>query len=379
MTKAEFTITHYAGQVPPFAEAELDRLYGSLFSSLAHFRVYGGAENASTYLAREGDAIVDLLLFRRHKDTIHVINEWIRLDTQDIQRFTDFAFSAFPQVAAVVFHAVMPDIEGSTRPCQRRLASENYQAALPAGVDAYVASLGSATRKNIKRHKNKLERTFPSFALRTYVRDEVDERDLREIIRFNHARMAIKGRVSKYDEQEVQRLIRLVRERGFVTVATIDGKVCGGAITLRIGDTFVSRVNAHDPAYDEHRLGVICCFLTICECIRAGGRRYDFLWGEYEYKTALLGAHQELHDLVVYRSRWHQVSHADLALKIALGACMLKTKQRLLAAARPAVATDVSVLGKCVNTVRWLHHLPSRMAATVHKRKSTPPRHADAA
>ncbi|HEX2530001.1 MAG TPA: hypothetical protein VHK70_00860 [Burkholderiaceae bacterium] len=39
--------------VPPFVEAELRHLYGSLFSSLAHYRVFGGAKNTSTYRVYE--------------------------------------------------------------------------------------------------------------------------------------------------------------------------------------------------------------------------------------------------------------------------------------------------------------------------------------
>lgn len=345
-------ITHYDNHVPRFAEAELERLYGTIFSSLVHFRVYGGAENASTYVARDGGGITALLLFRREKNTVRVINEWVELNAREVRRFADYVFTVFPSVSVIMFHAVQPSVDGIARPYQMRTVGEDIEATLPGDTKTYVASLGAATRKNIKRHLNRLGRSFPSCAFRTYVREEAAESDIREIIRFNRERMAAKGKISVIDEQYACRLIRMVQERGFVTVATIGGRVCAGTIALRIGDTFVSRVNAHDPAYDACRLGMICCFLTICECIRRGGKRFDFMWGRYEYKTALLGVARELHDLVIYRSALHQVLNGDLALKIMLADRLHGAKEYLLAAAKPVDNGGIGTLGKCVNLAR---------------------------
>ena len=363
MSNINSGVTHYDNRVPPFAEEEMDRLYESEFSSLAHFRVYGGAENASTYLARDGDEIVALLLFRIEKNRVRVINEWIRLAAREVRRFTDYIFATFPSVSVIMFHAVQPDVGAIVRPYQRAIGGENIQVMLPADVDAYVANLGSATRKNIRRHMNKLERELPTFAFHSYVREEADETTIREIVRFNRARMTVKGKVSVIDDKYLCRLIRMVRERGFVTAVTIDGRVCAGAITFRIGDTFVSRVSAHDMAYDAYRLGMICCFMTICECIRRGGKRFDFMWGRYEYKTALLGVYHELQDLYVYRSTLHQLLNADTALKVAFADRLLKTKLHLLAAAEPDGKSPMSALGKCVDMARRMKRLPRRVSA----------------
>ena len=43
------SITWYENEIPSFAEAALERIYGSIFSSLAHFRIHGGAENAGCW------------------------------------------------------------------------------------------------------------------------------------------------------------------------------------------------------------------------------------------------------------------------------------------------------------------------------------------
>jgi hypothetical protein len=359
-------ISLYDNEVPSFAEMELERLYGTIFSSLAHFRIYGGAENASTYVVRSGEEIITLLLFVRDKNKVRVINEWIKVGAEELEQFASYIFATFKSVSIITFHAVLPDVGTFARPCQTLTCGENIRVALPGDVETYVARLGSATRKNIKRHKNKLQRTFPSFCFRTYIGDEADERHLRDIIRFNHERMAGKGMVSTIDEQKTQALIRMVRERGFVAVATIDGRVCAGSITLRIGGSCVSRVNAHDPAYDNHRLGMICCFLTICEAIKDGAKHFDFLWGQYEYKTALLGVHHDLYDLVVYRSPLHQALNSDLALKIATINRLQKIKHRMLDMARPGSIVSPGLVHGCIGFARAAKRFSARLNALRH-------------
>lgn len=364
--QSDLRIFLYEDEVPPFAEAELERLYGTIFSSLAHFRIYGGAENASTYVVQAGGKVITLLLFMRDKNKVRVVNEWIGVGAEELDRFASHIFARFASVSVITFHAVLPDIGRFSRPYQTLTCGENIRVALPGDVDTYIARLGGATRKNIRRHRNRFERTFPSFRFAVYRKDEVDERDLRAIIRFNHARMAGKGMVSTIDETKTQALIRMVRERGFVTVVIIDGRVCAGAITFRIGDTCVSRVNAHDPAYDDHRLGMICCFLTICEAIRDGAKHFDFLWGQYEYKTALLGVRHDLFDLVVYRSSLHQALNSGLALRIATTRRLQSIKHRILGMAAPSGILSPELVNACIACARAAKRFSARITALRH-------------
>ncbi|HYD78882.1 MAG TPA: GNAT family N-acetyltransferase [Paucimonas sp.] len=358
-SNADIQSAHYDGEVPPFAEMELERLYGSVYSSLAHFRIHGGAEDASTYVARRGGDIVALFLFRREGRRVRVVNEGMILDREAIENFVEYVFSTFPGVGAIVFHSVQAEFGQCLRPFQRTACGEDIAADLPPTVDEYVARLGSATRKNIRRHKNRLERSFPSFSFRVHTKEEADERQMREIIAFNHARMAAKGKTSVIDEARTQAILRMVRARGFVTVATIDGRVCGGAITARIGDSFISLVNSHDPLYDDYRLGTLCCFLTICACIERGGKRFDFRWGQYEYKIALLGEHHWLYRLILYRSHFHLACNADLAVRTALAGALRAAKWRLAEAANREEGKAGGWIGR---SVRWVRAVKRRFA-----------------
>lgn len=297
------SISCYLNEVPAFVEPELIRLYGSAFSTLEHFRAYGGLEQASTYVARNNSGqIVSVLLFRIENRTMQVLNELIRIGQEEITRFADYIFAAFEQVRVICFNAVELEIGRLPFICQRFNCSEDIALVLPPTPEAYLAKLGKATRKNIKHHLSRLRRQFPTLRFEVRCNEEIDAGRLSDIVAHNHARMTEKHKTSYLDEEESARLLRIVRSSGLVTALTIDGRVCAGAICARVGDNYFSYVNAHDPSYDAYRLGTLCCYLTICECIVRGGREFHLLWGRDLYKYMLAGAQRNLDHLDIYRS-----------------------------------------------------------------------------
>jgi hypothetical protein len=322
----------YDAGVPDFAGPELDRLYGSLYSSLSHFRLNGGLEDSSTYIFERNGKPAVIFLFRIERGNVHVINEGMHLRAEDVERFCVSLFQRYPLVTSVTFHAVrIMDTERRMPYVQQRFfCAEDFVADLPDSAETYLGMLGSATRKNLKRHRNRLERTFPDFSFRVDEKDAIREDDVRRIVAFNRMRMAQKQKESFIDEEETQRILRLVKACGTVSIVTIDGELAAGAIAVRIGDSVISKVNAHDSRYDDYRLGMLCCYLTVCAAIEAGARRFHFGHGRYDYKTALLGAHETYDHLVLYRSRLQLLRDGRRALGTALSGCRVEGSRWLL-------------------------------------------------
>ncbi|HJV52264.1 MAG TPA: GNAT family N-acetyltransferase [Noviherbaspirillum sp.] len=309
------TATCHDNEVPPFAEAELERLYGNIYSSLRQFRIDGTlAAPTSTYVERKAGEITAVYLFQRSGRKVRVLNEGITIGAEELQRFSSYLFFAYPSLDLVSFHAVRPATEGLAFPYHRYGCLEDIVLTLPESRVAYLDSMGNSTRNYIKRYLNKLKRTYPSFSHRIYVRDEIDEQQVRDIVRLNSARMAEKGKIAGIGEQDEQRIVRLMRECGMLSVILIDGRICAGTINYQVGDNYFLEVIAHDPAYNEYRLGTLCCYLTICECIARGGNEYHFLWGRNEYKYRLLGVERALDHLTIYRSQWHRCLHLRTTL-----------------------------------------------------------------
>lgn len=311
---SDISIQCYENDVPPFIGMAMERLYGNLFSSLAYYRAFGGADNASAYIVRDGKTIVCAWLFRRFRNTVRVINEGIHLDQDDVTRFVSYIFSRYPEVNVISFHAVRPHMVDLPMPYQRFNCLEDMVLSLPSSADAYTGSLGRSTRSYIHRYLNKVKRDFPSFSFQVMSADEIGEEHIRGIIGFNRMRMAMKGKESINGDDTAQRIIQLAHECGLVGVIKLDGQICAGSVNYKVGDNYFLETLAHNPLYDDYRLGTLCCYLTICACIARGGHEYHFLWGQDEYKTRLLGVQRDLDDLVIYRSHWHMLLYGKLVL-----------------------------------------------------------------
>ena len=326
----EITISLYENDVPPFVEMEMERLYENIYSSVAKFRIDGNARNTSAYVVRKGGNVITVFLFRHEKEKVEVINELIKIDEDEVRQFANTIFAAFKSVTIISFHAIQTAIQTLPFPYQQFNCLEDIVLTLPSTRQEYLASLGKNMRTQVKYYMKKIEQRFPSFCYVVYEKEKVSEPHIRDIIRLSNARMAAKNKVSLHDEKETEQLIHLVRMYGLVGIATIDDRVCAGVICSRFGANYFMHVIAHDPQYDDYRLGKLCCYRTICECIDRGGKEFHFLWGPSEYKFRLLGVQRDLDNLDVYRSRVQLVLNGDMVLKTAFKGYGRQAKRWLL-------------------------------------------------
>jgi hypothetical protein len=168
--------------------------------------------------------------------------------------------------------------------------------------------------------------------------------------------MATKNKTSEIDAEESKRHVRLVKESGLVSVMLLDGRVVAGTVCSRVGGNYFMHINAHDPAYDDARLGKLCCFMTVCDCIERGGREFHFMWGRFEYKYLLLGVQRDFYEVTMYRSRMRMLLHGGSALRIALNGYSREWKFRLLDLAdHPEAASPVlRPVARLLNALRNL-------------------------
>ncbi len=331
MDSKDIDIAIHEHAVPPAVEADMERLYQNLYATVEHHRMHGGIDSTtSVYVARKDGRAVAALLFRRDGEKVRVLNEQMRMDAEEIGRFARCIFARYADVNLISFHAVDAGVDRLPFPCQRFNCTEDIVLALPSSADAYRASLGKATRSYINRYLNKLRRDFPSLRHDVYLPGQVSEQQIRSIIALNTERMTGKSRQSYIDDAEAARIVHFAQTRGLVSVITIDGRLCAGAINFRIGDHFFLKVIAHDPAYNDYRLGTLCCYLGICECIARGGAEYHFLWGRYEYKYRLLGVQRDLSHVMLYRSRAQMMFNGGTAIRMACAGIGLRARSWLL-------------------------------------------------
>lgn len=308
------TASCYDNEVPAFVEAEIERLYGNIFSSLLEFRIYGwSGANTGTYVERTNGKITTLIVFERRHGRVRVLNQGIRIGEDELNRFAQHLFSMDESIQLISLKAIETDLRHSPFPIQRFNHLEDLALALPTTTQEYLASLGKNTRRNIKRYMDRLTRRFPSFRFEVRECADVDESDIRSLIAFNRLRMAEKKVVANIDEEETKHIVSLAQACGLVGVARIDGRICAGAVSYRAGDNYFLNLLSHDPAYDDYWVGFLCCYLTMCACISHGAREFHFLWGRYEYKYALGAVQRDLDNVTVYRSWLHVMLNAQTA------------------------------------------------------------------
>lgn len=330
----DVAISCYEQKVPAFIEAEIDWLYGHLLCSLSNFEVARNLQGVSTYIARRSGVAIAIFLFRHEQGKVTVANEFIELDQDAATLFTQYIFTRFPAVHLISFRKVHPAFLRLPYPHQAVTCTEDFVVNLPGSVEEYQSALGKNMRRNIKRYTATLQQDFPSYRYQVHVQQDIAEKDLRDIIQLNRVRMAGKNIVSRIDEEEADWIVALAKRCGIVGVATIDGRVCGGAIGFRIGDNYFMHVIAHDPAFNDYSLGILCYYQTICEGIARKGKRFHLLPGRYEYKYRLLGELREIASVDIYRSRLHALAFSGRIASTACQGYMLKTKLWLLDAER---------------------------------------------
>lgn len=305
--------------LPVELEEALHKLYANVHSSTAHLRIYGGMESVRLiYVGRDSAGrVTSLFLLQEEGRRIRVINEGMRLDAATVEAFSRHMFAARPMLSAIEFNGIDVAPLAIAFPIQQVISTAEMPLALPDSIDDYLAGLGKNMRRNLRRYMDKLCQQHPGFHFDVLEGDDIPSEHARAVIALNRTRITAKQQTFSINDEE-GRILALLRECGMAGIGWIDGKICCGALGYRIGDRYFFKIIGHDPQYNQYSLGILCCYLMISACIQRGCSEYNFMWNEYEYKYAL-GAHRrDLHRVVIYRSRMHQLRQGGLAAALAL-------------------------------------------------------------
>lgn len=296
--------------LPGYVWAALERRYHSIFCSEPLLRIHGAlTRRIEAWVARRDGRITALLLFERSTRSARVINETFDLPAQTLDTFAQALFAQYPALHMIRLRAVALDGRATLFPSLVAPCSDDYVLTLPESEEAWLASLSAQTREKIRYHWRRAQRHQPSLRFRIVPADAIDEAQLRSVIEFNRARMKAKGKRFGMSADDERHLCALMHERGQLSVIEIDGVLRAGLLCTLAGNDMTMHVIAHDPAFDDLRLGFLCCVMTIQEAIAQGLQRFHFLWGYYDYKTRLGGRRVALSQVLLLRSRRVAILH----------------------------------------------------------------------
>jgi hypothetical protein len=359
--EGEVSISCY-DTVSPSLEAELGQLYHHINSSLCHYAVARRARHAHAYVARRGERPLAIFLFEREDRSIMVFNEMMQLTAEEIERFAKTMFSRFPSVVRISFSKIGKDVGALRRPWQQYGHSEDIVVSLPATPDAYLSSLGSKLRHNIKHQMKAIAAEFPAFCFKTYENGAIDGNHVSGLIDLKKINMDEKRIKFGITQEEAAWMIECAKTNGLLIVALLDGKVCGGSLSFRIGEHYFSHLNGYDPRFAKYSLGMLCCYLAIKEQIQRGAQEAHLLWGRNPYKFKLLGVQRNVANLDVYRSRIQYVRYFNRVLRNALDDFAAKQKRMLLENEQRSGFLP-SLAGRIVKTARKIKRSSFRPAS----------------
>lgn len=293
----------YENEIPDFVERDLDRLYESVYCTMARFRIYGEAEGASTYVARAGNAVVCVLLFRIEGRVAKVINQQIALSAADLRGFSRAVFARYPQVQRISLYAIDTRLAQFPYPFQQFEALEENVLALPPTAEQYRAILSPNLHKRLQSAERKLKRDCPRYRFEVLAGTEVSEAMLRKIAGLAGARMAAKQQDAYIREADIASILGVVHAYGYAGVLTVDGEVRAGNVFYGVGQRYFMHIIAHDPDYDKYMLGHMVQYLAACHCIALGGRECCLMGGGRENKARFGARQMFLCSVDIYRSR----------------------------------------------------------------------------
>lgn len=309
--------------LPSYIWPALERCYHSIFCSESQLRISGClTSRVEAWVARRDGRISSLVLFNRDGAQVRVLNEVFAISANALTQFADAVFGHYHETQIISVRAAKLDAPPKHYLHLSAEMSDDYLLNLPATPEQWQQSLSSRTREKLRYYLRRAYQRTPGLTFRTLKVGEFNLAQIKQIIALNRARMHVKGKRFGMSAAEEYQVCQLMLERGQLSIIEIHGKLCAGLLCTRVGGDVFMHVIAHDPAYDDLRLGLLCCALTIEDVIRRRCQRFHFLWGRYDYKTRLGGERQALSRILIFRSTWglmqqpgHVLSHLMTATR----------------------------------------------------------------
>ena len=174
---------------------------------------------------------------------------------------------------------------------------------LPESMDAYMKSLGSATRKSLRNSHNRIEKDNLNFQVSYYEGEKITREQITSLVKLNRDRMESKGKTSLNDDAECDRLFQYARIEGILCLCTVDEKIIGGTLMYALGEHGFSSVAGHDNAYNKYSIGSIVSVNEIRHMIETKRKYLHLLWGKQEYKYRFGAKEHYVYDVMAFQKR----------------------------------------------------------------------------
>lgn len=302
--------------LPDWIWSDVERLYQSVFSSRVMLEKPELTQSLPyAWVEKKEHQITDVLVFRKDGCTIQIANEVIALPSDVIERFSNDIFANYPSIQFIRLHAVKLQSSLKNSMAFKSEFSEDYVLTIPVCKEGWLASLSARTRERLRLYVKQATIERNGISLHISQRNEIDESDVRYLLKLNHDRMQKKGKnygISRYEEDQMCRQMKIV---GFLFLLKKNEQICAGLLCSVVGNDVYMHVLAHDTKYDAKRLGWVCCYQAVEHLISKGFQRIHFLWGHYDYKRKMGAKPIKLYRVLIFKNFIGSLMHPKILLR----------------------------------------------------------------
>ena len=178
---------------------------------------------------------------------------------------------------------------------------EDFIIELPATVEEYFNSLGPWTRRNFRKYMREFDRDLKGRVSHiTMIKDQISLQSVSSLVALNRLRIEGKGGHSLWDQELIEKRLKLANHCGFFCGFEMDGRLIGGTLSFIHGEDGYGVLLGHDPVFNYLNLGTLCIFETVNQLIGMGKKRAHFQWGKSWYKTQFGGYEYPLYTVTVF-------------------------------------------------------------------------------
>jgi Acetyltransferase (GNAT) domain len=291
-------------------DEKLHHLYKTPFSDIEFISIFNGhikKDNCFKLFIYKESSLKNIILFdcKKKEKTINILNNCIQLSAESIERIYRILLKEFGNIDKIYFDKILLSTNTEKKftngICEK--ISNDMIIDLPGSINAYICSLSSRTRKNLRNHQNRVQKDLPAFAISFYQKQEISFESFHKIIVLNRKRMRSMGKKSGIDDDYCKKLYKYASLYGLLSLCTNNGEIIGGAISSIIEDQAYMHVIAHENSYNKYSIGMITTIETIRCLIEKKIKQFHFLWGESEDKYRYQCKKYSLYNIRMFRGK----------------------------------------------------------------------------
>jgi len=265
--------------------SDLERLYESWFATEEFAQIdYPKHEKFAFSILNDDQEVTEVILFGKLDNKIGVINQLCSFDNRVINLLCKVIFERFDDVHVISFKKQYSEFQSKEFEFFMTETHEDYIIELPEKFADYRTTLGKNIKQNMSKSINRSKRDFPDFKIEFFEKENVPDGLIEKAFEFNKQRMEEKGKEQLRNPEQIERAKKETKTHGLISCITVENQVASVTISTITGGNLYFHVIAHYPKYNYYRLGQVNLYLSIQRFIENGGKKFHFLWGEYDYK-----------------------------------------------------------------------------------------------